>query len=129
MSNYTCLWDFSRAIGMSKNTASSSCIFCSVGTACLSTWSYGEGGEKRHIPDNKGWTPPPPIFQVSPTELPALWSKEHLHLFVCLICFREASVPGKGMFWFLPTVIHWLATGCVTLNLIVMFLQVQCFYV
>ena len=27
-------------------------------------------GEKRHIPDNKGWTLPPPILQVSPTELP-----------------------------------------------------------
>ena len=27
-------------------------------------------GEKRHIPDNKSWTLPPPILQVSPSELP-----------------------------------------------------------
>ena len=82
-------------------------------------------GEKRHIPDNKGWTLPPPILQVSPSEFPC----SVVHLFVCLICFREASVPGNGMFWFLPTVIHWLATGCVTLNLTAVFLQVECFYV
>ena len=70
-----------------------------------------------------------PFSKSVPLNLPALWSKEHLHLFVCLICFREASVPDSGMFWFLPTVIHSLASGCVTLNLTAIFSQVQCFHV
>ena len=91
---------------MSKNTASSSCIFCLWGQPACQPGAKERDGEKRHIPDNKGLTLPPPILQVSPTELTVLWSKERLHFFVCLICFREASVPGNGMFWFLPTIIH-----------------------
>ena len=82
-------------------------------------------GEKRQIPDNKGWTFLLPFSNSVPLNFPALWSKEHLHIFVCLICFTEASVPGNEMFWFLPTAIHWLASSCVTLNLTAMFPQVQ----
>ena len=40
-----------------------------------------------------------PFSNSVPLNFPALWSKEHIPLsFVCLICFREASVSGNGMF-------------------------------
>ena len=80
------------------------------------------------IPDNKGWTLPPPILQVSPTELPCS-VVQRTSLSFCLFNLLQASVPDSGMFWFLPTVIHWLASGCVTLNLTAIFSQVQCFHV
>ena len=66
-----------------------------------------------------------PFSNSVPLNFPALWSKEHIPLsFVFLICFRKASVSGNGMFCFLPTVIHWLASGCITLNLTAVFPQV-----
>ena len=70
-----------------------------------------------------------PFSNSVPLNFPPLWSKEHLHVSVCLICFTEVSVPINGMFWFVPTVIHWLASGCVTLNLTVVFPHVQYFHV
>ena len=47
---------------MSKDTTSSSRIFCSVGQPACQPGAKEREGEKRHISDNEGWTLPPPIL-------------------------------------------------------------------
>ena len=110
------------------DTTSSSCIFCSVGQPPVNL-ELRRGMDKRDTFLIIFGLCLLPFSNSVPLNFPALWSKEHLHLLVCLICFREASVSGNGMLWFLPTIIHWLASGCVTLNLTAVFPQVQCFHV